>query len=288
MTTNVVFAARWKSQQPGTRSLERHRLALLVDAENQARPTGIPEVIRRLEAQYFDVAIRRSFADWSEASTSRWRQHWQTLGFWCIECPRSADGKNGTDARLIETALDLGDYRAVDAVCIVSADSDFTPVIRYLRRLGVVTMAASIGGPPIGDPLKNSADHVFETDPDGQVEMQSNPPRPGESATGELVWEQLIDAAIDLGLKGNRRNDGWVDLAFLGLKARKLYSEFDQRSYGYRKLVDLVQSRPDLFEIDVSHGPDGASHYLIRRNEGTAATLDRAFVDSRFEPASNG
>ena len=285
MTSAVVIAASWKSQQPGTRSFERHRLALLVDAENQVRSTAIPELIRRLETEHFDLAIRRCFADWANPGVRHWRHRWNALGIWCIDCPPSAEGKSSTDARLIETALDLADHHVVNAVCIVSADADFAPVMRYLRRCGLVTIVASTGGPDISEVLRDSADRVIKIGPEVPFELLVTSPGIGAS---EMRWERLFEAAIERALDTNPEADGWVDLGVLGNKVREIYASFDHRQHGHEKLLDLVRTRPNLFELETRPGRNNTFSYQIRRSMSASAKLEPVLSASQQEATANG
>jgi hypothetical protein len=59
--------------------------------------------------------------------------------------------------------------------------------------------------------------------------------------------------------------DGWVGLGVVGRRLANIASDFDPRSYGFRKLSDLVRST-GAFEIDQR---DGARH--ARSGQGGAA-----------------
>jgi hypothetical protein len=47
--------------------------------------------------------------------------------------------------------------------------------------------------------------------------------------------------------------DGWVGLGVVGQRLAAIASDFDPRTYGYRKLSDLVRET-GAFEIDQSEG----------------------------------
>ena len=47
--------------------------------------------------------------------------------------------------------------------------------------------------------------------------------------------------------------DGWVGLGAVGQRLANVASDFDPRTYGYRKLSDLVR-KTGAFEIDQSEG----------------------------------
>ena len=49
--------------------------------------------------------------------------------------------------------------------------------------------------------------------------------------------------------------DGWVSAGAIGNRLRNAYPDFDQRTYGYAKLSDLIRAT-GRFEVD-SKGPGG-------------------------------
>ena len=47
--------------------------------------------------------------------------------------------------------------------------------------------------------------------------------------------------------------DGWVSLGAVGQRLANIASDFDPRTYGYRKLSDLVR-KTGAFDVDQSEG----------------------------------
>jgi uncharacterized LabA/DUF88 family protein len=47
--------------------------------------------------------------------------------------------------------------------------------------------------------------------------------------------------------------DGWIDLGVFGQRLASMSSDFDPRTYGYRKLSDLVR-KTQAFEIEQPEG----------------------------------
>jgi hypothetical protein len=47
--------------------------------------------------------------------------------------------------------------------------------------------------------------------------------------------------------------DGWVSLGLLGHRLASIAPDFDSRTYGYRKLSDLVR-KADAFDVDQPEG----------------------------------
>ena len=48
-------------------------------------------------------------------------------------------------------------------------------------------------------------------------------------------------------------DDGWVSLGIVGRQLTNLVSDFDPRTYGFRKLSDLVRNT-DMFEFEKTDG----------------------------------
>lgn len=74
---------------------------------------------------------------------------------------------------------------------------------------------------------------------------------------------RLITASInDLA-----EEDGWVGLAVLGALIMKKQPDFDPRNYGFKKLVELVKSIPQI-EIDKRESTkNNVSHFYVRLKE---------------------
>src|SRR6185312_10741447 len=62
--------------------------------------------------------------------------------------------------------------------------------------------------------------------------------------------------------------DGWVTLGEVGRRLANLASDFDQRTYGFRNLSDLVR-KTNAFDIDQPKG--GAMRIRIKRAAGSSA-----------------
>ncbi len=110
-------------------------LALLIDAQN-AQCTLTPQILRRA-ACYGQLAVKRAYADWTRAETRRMRDMLQSHAVEPVQMFRTAAGKNAADITLSLDALDLLYTGHLDGFCIVSSDSDFTPLAIRLRRDGM-------------------------------------------------------------------------------------------------------------------------------------------------------
>ena len=69
-------------------------------------------------------------------------------------------------------------------------------------------------------------------------------------------WPQPPAAAVPLftrAIEQMEAEDGWVGLGAVGQRLSNIASDFDPRTYGYRKLSDLVRNT-GAFEIEQQEG----------------------------------
>lgn len=90
----------------------------------------------------------------------------------------------------------------------------------------------------------------------GETENESEP----DTAT---PIEDIIATICNTILPDLETDSGWANLADVGNRLTKLYSDFDPRTYGYDKLSRLVRAR-DEFEVDKKPGENHTSIYYVR------------------------
>ncbi|WP_159592575.1 NYN domain-containing protein [Hydrogenophaga sp. BPS33] len=117
------------------RANKQQRLAVLIDAENVSH-TLIPAILLRC-ACYGTLQVKRAFADWSRPDMRNFRNVLNRNAIEAVHLVSYARGKNAADIALCLNAMELVHTGQFDAVCLVSSDSDFTPLAFTLRRAGV-------------------------------------------------------------------------------------------------------------------------------------------------------
>lgn len=75
--------------------------------------------------------------------------------------------------------------------------------------------------------------------------LRSGPPPP---------WEELVSEALQIPPTGE---DGWIQMPQLGVRLRQVTDDWSPRHYGAEKLLDLLDSRADLFEVDEEMNEEG-------------------------------
>lgn len=121
------------------------KLAVLIDADNTSHKS-IHLVLQEI-AKYGVANIKRVYGDWSseinENGTLSNRLHvWKDVSLFHAITPIQqfayTKGKDATDMMLIINAMDLLHGNQLDGFCIVSSDSDFTPLASRIRESGLV------------------------------------------------------------------------------------------------------------------------------------------------------
>ena len=225
------------------------RLAVLIDAENAS--ARIAEALFTEIATLGEASARRVYGDFSSAQIAGWTK---VLARWAIQPQQNfanTQGKNSGDIALVIDAMDLLHSGRFDGFCLVSSDSDFTRLAARIREQGVPVYG--FGERKTPESFRQACTRFIYTENltgRAAAEAGADASPPAERNPAEAV--PLIAAAIaDMDEDG----DGWVSAGAIGNRLRNAYPDFDQRTYGYAKLSDLIRAT-GRFEVD-SKGPGG-------------------------------
>lgn len=108
------------------------------------------------------VLVRRCYLN--PQAYQRFRPYFNKAGFEIIDCPAlTTGGKTSTDIHMVLDMMDLLQHETrYDEFIVFSADADFTPVLRKLRRWDRRTTVLAIGFPSAA--YRASADLVIDQD----------------------------------------------------------------------------------------------------------------------------
>ena len=278
------------------------KIALVIDAENISR--NYRKTIMNELAKYGTTTYRRIYGDFTSRTISWTSEDMLKYSLTPIQqYPNNSQknknaGKNSSDITLVIDAMDILYSGNVEGFCIVSSDSDFTKLASRLREAGMLVLGMGEEKTPLAfrkscekfillDVLAKTDEKkaVKKTDKleksKKQTTAKSKPTKEDktEDTTIEtssddsaheppavMPWENislLIKTEI---LPELADEDGWANLADIGNRLYKLYSDFDSRNYGYSKLSELFKASED-FEIKPQPKTDPNSnivYYLIR------------------------
>src|SRR5713101_5540331 len=223
------------------------RLAILIDADNTSPriAAGLFEEI----ARFGEASVRRIYGDFSSPRMKSWADILQKYAIDPYQQFAYTTGKNASDIALVIDAMDLLHSRRFDGFCLVSSDSDFTRLASRLREEGADVYG--FGAQKTPESFRQACRRFVYIEnllPEAEVST----PEEGSS----LKARQPPSAAVPILTKAIAQmetEDGWVMLGPVGQHISNIASDFDPRTYGFRKLSDLVR-QTGAFEMDQ---PDG-------------------------------
>lgn len=214
-------------------SSSNDKLAVLIDADN-AQASPIHELLEEV-SRYGTASVKRAYGDWSTPQLRKWRDELHTYAIKPIQQFAYTTGKNATDSALIIDAMDLLHTGDLNGFCLVSSDSDFTPLAARIREAGLVVYG--FGERKTPQPFVAACDKFIFTDI-----LKPPKEKPGKGKTQSPSPKAPLREAVDKAAQ----DDGWANLGTVGTMLLKNDPSFDSRSYGFRKLVDLVKAQSYL------------------------------------------
>lgn len=226
-----------------TKQSMQDRLAVLIDADNA--PAVIVEGLLAEVAKYGVASVKRIYGDWSNPHIKGWKEVLLEHALQPIQQFGYTKGKNATDSAMIIDAMDLLYSGRFDGFCLVSSDSDFTPLASRIREQGLIVYG--FGERKTPRPFVSSCDKFIFT------EILSSPdspePAPKKKIAHELKRDTHLVNLLRNAVDSSADEAGWANLAAVGYRIAKQVPEFDSRNYGYQKLSELITAT-SLFAID--------------------------------------
>jgi uncharacterized LabA/DUF88 family protein len=250
------------------------RLAVLIDADNTFNVIPIIDELFEEISKFGDASVRRIYGDWTQNQLSRWKEILPKHAIQPMQQYANTKGKNATDSALIIDAMDLLYSAPLDGFCIVSSDSDFTRLAIRFRESGKLVYGFGERKTPeslraacnkfiyfenllqnkvtdnnIPNTAQDKSKVIIETKPSFALTSEVNTLAPVVKKTSqELIANKKLIALIRSAIEITSDETGWAQLGGVGSIIEKQATDFDPRTYGYKKLSDLV-SAIELFEV---------------------------------------
>lgn len=229
-------------------------LAVLIDADNV--PAKYARAILKEVTSYGEPGLRRVYGDWSSQQLSGWTRTAQELGLVQHQQTANTKGKNASDIGLVIDAMDILHAGHFNGFVLVSSDSDFTRLASRIREQGLTVIG--IGEAKAPDALKNACNRFVAI----ENIYQSTEDAP-QSAPAPRMDIQTMTAARGLIFEAMEKidlDDEWYPLGRIGQQIQADKPDFDTRSYGKKKLSDLIK---ELKVFETKSGP--GNQLLVRR-----------------------
>ena len=217
-------------------------LAVLIDADNTS-PQYAGAVFEEI-ASLGEASVRRVYGDFSSTQMKGWNKVQAELGLVPHHQPANTVGKNASDIALVIDAMDLMHSGRFDGFVLISSDSDFTRLASRLREQGLDVFG--IGQKKTPEAFRKACKRFIFLE--NLVETEAPKAPRGRKLDAEQV--KTLNAARDLILRAMDaldQDDDWYTLGQVGQHITTASPDFDTRTYGFKKLSDLVQAIP-IFE----------------------------------------
>ncbi|WP_088343187.1 MULTISPECIES: NYN domain-containing protein [Rhodomicrobium] len=223
------------------------RFAILIDADNTSPriAAGLFEEV----AKFGEASVRRIYGDFSSQRLRSWAEILPKYAIDPYQQFAYTTGKNASDIALVIDAMDLLHSGRMQGFCLVSSDSDFTRLASRLREQGADVYG--FGEQKTPESFRQACRRFIYTEnllPEAQITApeEGRLPRALQPASAAIPILNKAIAQIET-------EDGWLGLGVVGQRLANIASDFDPRTYGFRKLSDLVR-KTAAFDLDQPEG----------------------------------
>lgn len=227
-------------------------LAVLIDADNTS-PKYTKAIFEEI-ATLGEASVRRCYGDFSSQQMAGWNRVQAEFGLVPHHSPANTVGKNASDIALVIDAMDLMHTERFDAFVLVSSDSDFTRLASRVREQGLDVYGMGMQKTP--DAFRKACKRfIFLENIDNVPErgVENKPKKKRDLAEVRDLIFKAMDAI--------EQDDDWYRLGDVGQVISAANPDFDTRTYGKRKLSDLV-AELKVFETQKS---SSGNQLMLRR-----------------------
>lgn len=230
-------------------------IALLIDTENVSM-----HYMERVEQSLIamgKITYKRMYGDFTKASSSSWKEIANTYSLTPVQQYSYTQGKNSTDSRMVIDAMDILYSGNVNAMCIMSSDSDFTGLVRRLKESNVFVIGAGESKTP--QSFVKACDRFFilnedKTEPKaetGKKKQTAEKAEPQKSSaekkskpsvnTVKVVKKSQIEQFVTRLLES--KNEDECALEWVLSKIVQAFPQFEVKDYGVKKSYEFFDKK---------------------------------------------
>lgn len=212
-------------------------LAILIDAENtSARHAGV--VFKEI-GNLGEATVQRIYGNFNGERLKGWRKVIQPLNIEIRQQSKKTPHKNAADIALVVEAMDLMHSGELEGYCLISSDSDFTPLAERLRDSGADVFGFGRESAPKAFRDACTRFLAIET-----LAALARSKGKSKAVAGSNVKREPLSKAeclICTVMKQYRKRRVWVDLNEFESYLKLQDPGFDPRTYGCTDLETLVE-----------------------------------------------
>ena len=238
------------------------KLAVLIDADN-ASAKDIENILNEL-TKYGEATVKRIYGNFVNQNGS-WKQAINNLAIKPMQQFAYTTGKNATDGFMIIDAMDLLYTDRIDGFAIVSSDSDFTALAIRIKEQGATVYG--FGKKQTPEAFRNACSHFTYVENLTGYEAPAQPPIVQAKEEPSTIKKEIASSSNKDAIQTKSQtisnlpldkikqvfdahDTEWISVASLGSQWKLLQVDFDPRTYGFKKLGDLVKSYTKVFDVE--------------------------------------
>jgi len=252
----------------------KNNIAMFIDCDNVSSKY-IESIFDDL-SQYGTVNIRRAYGNWKDKKLHGWENILQDYNIQPIQQFAYTKGKNATDIAMIIDVMDILYTKELEAIVLITSDSDFTPIVTRILSDGLTVYGYGESKTPM--PFVNACSQFIYVEKLSGLQNDEIIEEVVSSKNHYAVTEAVTkyvgnnyDIRKDLklinilrqGIEITADEQGWADVKDMSMYIRK-NSSFSQINYGFKKMGDLIKAL-DLF--DMEYLGDRKTQLMIRIRE---------------------
>ena len=270
------------------------QVAILIDGDNISPKYA--EYIKQEAMRIGRIKICRLYGSIDSSSVKSWYKVMPPQGITPVLQMSYANGKSIADQALTIDAMDILYTGDVDAICLVSSDSDFTKLAYRMKEAGKTVIG--MGEQKTNESLAKACDEFKlldliykavvseeEVEPEPEVKETTNDRKKKEPKKKKKIFgadvhqpepeeeEVISDEPVisipteDLIIEDilDILDEDWELLAKVGAYINKRRPGFDVRIYGYRNMSDFIKKHKSSFEMKKVKAEDNIHENLYVR-----------------------
>jgi hypothetical protein len=233
-------------------------LAVLIDADNISAKYA--EAMFEEIASLGEASIRRIYGDFAGGAPQGWtKEKLAALAIVPHQQFANTTGKNASDIALVIDAMDILHSGRFDGFVLISSDSDFTRLASRIREQGLDVFGMGMRKTPAAF-VKACKRFIYVENLITEAPKAKPAPKKDDASAEAPAKLEDPSKLVIRAMNAMDQDDEWFLLGQIGQYIMAAAPDFDTRSYGKRKLSDLIASLK-VFEMKRGEG----NQILVRR-----------------------
>lgn len=237
----------------------KNNVAMFIDSDNVSSKY-IQSIFDDL-SQYGTVNIRRAYGDWKDSKLQGWENILQDYNIQPIQQFAYTKRKNATDIAMIIDIMDTLYTKELEAVVLITSDSDFTPIVTRILSDGLTVYGYGESKTPMAfvnacsqfiyvEKLSVLEDNktIEETHTDKKHPAVTEAVTKYAGNSYDIRKDFKLINLLKQGVDRTSDEQGWADMKDMSFYIRK-NSSFSQVNYGFKKMGDLIRAT-EIFDME--------------------------------------